>query len=50
MKNNEQLKKIESIDALNKISSRSNNIKAELKFKYLTYKLERSSFLNKFIF
>jgi len=44
----EQLKDVEYSAALNKISTKSNNIKAMMKFKYLIYKLERSCSRNKF--
>lgn len=45
---NEQLKNVEYNCAINKISAKSNNIKAMMKFKYLIYKLERTCSQNKF--
>jgi len=47
---NEQIKDIDYSVALDKISTKSNNIKAMMKFKYLIYKLERACSHNKFIF
>jgi len=46
---NDQIQKPEYSDAVNKISLKSNNIKAMLKFKYILYKLERSFYHNKFM-
>jgi len=45
---NEQLKNVKYNCAINKISAKSNNIKAMMKFKYLIYKLERTCSQNKF--
>jgi len=44
----EQLKDVEYSTALNKLSTKSHNIKAMMKFKYLIYKLERTCSQNKF--
>jgi len=43
------LKEISPNNALSKISLKSNNTKAELKFKYLIYKLEMASYHQKFL-
>ena len=45
---NERLKEFEHNVALNKIKTKSNNIKAMMKFKYSICKLERTCNFNKF--
>jgi len=46
---NDPLKESKNSATLNKITTKSNNIKAMMKFKYLIYKLERTCSLKRFI-
>ena len=45
----EQLKNVKYNDIMDKISTKSSNIKAMMKFKYLIYKLERGCSKKKFL-